>query len=81
LSSTPIAIIEVIFWFVSVHFETNLFVSVFQNTLKTPKQTETKFSLVSKMNRNKRETDPVSVIFGSNRNFFLFVLWTPYWEA
>jgi len=45
LSSTPIAIIEVIFWFVLVHFETNLFVSVFQNTFKTPKQTET--------NRNK----------------------------
>ena len=41
-----------------------------------PKHTETKFSLVSKMNRNKRETDPVSVIFGSNLNFFLFVLWT-----
>jgi len=47
---------------------------LFQNTFETPKQTETKFSLVSKMNRNKRETDPVSVIFGSNRNFvFLFV--------
>jgi len=34
--------------------------------------------LVSKMNRNKRETDPVSVIFGSNQNFYLFVSWTPY---
>ena len=43
---------------------------LFQNTFETPKQTETKFSLVSKMNRNKCETDPVLVIFGSNRNFF-----------
>ena len=50
---------------------------MFQNTFETPKQTETKFSLVSKMNRNKRETDPVLVIFGSNRKFFLFVSWTP----
>ena len=86
------------FRFVSVHFETNLFVSVvsmhifglfwfilkqnclfrlFRNSFETPKQTETRLSLVSKMNRNKRETDPVSVIFGSNRIFFLFVSWTP----
>ena len=29
-------------------------------------------------NRNKRETDLVSVCFGSNRNLFLFVSRTPY---
>ncbi len=29
-------------------------------------------------NRNKRETDLVSVCFGSNRNFFLFISRTPY---
>jgi len=50
---------------------------LFRNTSETPKQTETKFLLVSKMNQNKRETDPVSVIFGSNRNYFIFVSWTP----
>ena len=86
------------FRFVSVHFKTNLYVSVvsmhifglfwfilkqnclfrlFRNSFETPKQTETRLSLVSKTNRNKRETDPVSVIFGSNRNFYLFVSWTP----
>ena len=51
---------------------------LFRNSFETPKQTETRLSLVSKMNRNKRETDPVSVIFSSNRNFYLFVSWTPY---
>ena len=38
---------------------------------KTPKQTETKFVLVLKMNRNKRKTDLVSAIFGSNWIFFI----------
>ena len=51
---------------------------LFHYASETPKQTETKLSMVSKMNRNKRETDLVSVIFGSNRNFQLFVSWTPY---
>jgi len=32
---------------------------LFRNSFETPKQTETRSSLVSKMNRNKRETDPV----------------------
>ena len=43
---------------------------LFRYTSETPKQTETKLSMVSKMNRNKHETDLVSVIFGLNRNFF-----------
>jgi len=43
---------------------------LFWYTSETPKQTKTKFVLVSKMSRNKRKTDHVSVIFGSNRNFF-----------
>ena len=30
------------------------------------------------MKQNKHETDAVLVIFGSNRNFFVFVLWTTY---
>jgi len=46
---------------------------LFHYASETPKQTETKLSMVSKMNRNKRETDLVSVIFGLNRNFYLFV--------
>ena len=56
-----------LFWFILKQI---CLFRLFQNTFETPKQTETKFSLVLKMNRNKRETDPVSVIFGSNRNFF-----------
>jgi len=43
---------------------------LFLYTFETPKQNETKFLLVLKMNRNKRETDHVSVIFGLNHNFF-----------
>jgi hypothetical protein len=49
---------------VSVCYETVLFVSVNRNFL----------FLVS---RNKPETDLVSVCFGSNLNFFWFVLRTP----
>ena len=71
-----IAIIKVIFGLFRFILKQICLFQFFQNTFKTPKHTETKFSLVSKMNRNKRETDPVSVIFGSNLNFFLFVLWT-----
>ena len=62
-----------LFWFI---LKQNCLFRMFRNSFETPKQTETRLSLVSKMNRNKRETDPVSVIFGSNLNFFLFVLWT-----
>ena len=72
-----IAIIKVIFGLFRFILKQICLFQFFQNTFKTPKHTETKFSLVSKMNRNKRETDPVSVIFGSNRNFYLFVSWTP----
>ena len=46
-------------WFI---LRQNCLFVLFQNTFETPKQNETKFSLVSKMNRNKRETDPVLVI-------------------
>jgi len=42
----------------------------FENSFETPKQTETRSSLVLKMNRNKWETDPVPVIFGLNATFF-----------
>jgi len=52
-----------LFWFI---WKQICLFRLFQYTSKTLKQTETKFSLVSKMNRNKCETDPVSVNFGSN---------------
>ncbi len=35
----------------------------------------------TKTNRNKRETDLVSVCFGSNQNLYLFVSRTPYLEV
>ena len=57
-----------------VHFETNLFVLV---VLICIRNTETTFSLVSKINWNKRQTDPVSVIFGSNPIFFSSISRTP----
>jgi hypothetical protein len=37
--------------------------------------------LFHETNRNKRETDLVSICFGSNRNKFLFVSRTPYYES
>jgi len=56
------------FWNKSVCFS---FFKIHSKHRNIPKQN---FSLVLKMNLNKCETDPVSVIFGSNRNFlFCFV--------
>jgi len=66
-----IAIIKVIFGLFRFILKQICLYQFFQNTFETPKHTETKFSLVLKMNLNNRETDPVSVIFGSNRNFFV----------
>ncbi len=43
----------------------------------TPKQTEFFSFWFHVTNRNKRETDLVSVCFGSNRNLFLFFSRTP----
>jgi len=57
-----------LFWFILKQIY--LF-QLFQNISETPKQNETIILLVSKMNQNKRETDPVLVIFGSNQNFFI----------
>jgi hypothetical protein len=51
---------------------------LFRYRFETPKQTETFCYWFHETNRNKRETDLVSVCFGSNRNFFLFVSRTPY---
>ena len=64
-----------LFWFI---LKQNCLFRLFRNSFETPKQTETRLSLVLKMNRNKCETDPVSVIFGSNQKNFCFVSWTPY---
>ncbi len=56
--------------FVSVYFETGLFVLVVSMSIRN---TET--------NRKTTETDCVSVLFGSNRKYFLFVSRTPYLAA
>ncbi len=64
-----------LFWFVSVCYETVLFVSVV--SIETLKQTGIFCFWFHETNRNKRETDLVSVCFGSNRNLFLFVSRTP----
>ncbi len=47
-------------------------------TCAAQKQTEIFSFWFHETNRNKRETDLVSVCFGSNRNYFLFVSRTPY---
>jgi hypothetical protein len=51
---------------------------LFQYRFETTKQTEMFCFWFHETNRNKRETDLVSVCFGSNRNLFLFVPRTPY---
>jgi hypothetical protein len=43
---------------------------LFRYRFETPKQTEKIFFWFYETNRIKRETDLVSVCFGSNRNFF-----------
>ena len=60
-----------------LHFEADLFVSVFSYNSEKFEKNETNLSLVSKNDRNKRETDSVSVIFGLNRNFFCQFLGHP----
>jgi hypothetical protein len=60
------------FRFFSVCFETVCF-GCFAST---PKQRVSRFEFL--VSQNKRETDLVSVCFGSNRNLFLFVSRTPY---
>ena len=67
-----------LFRFVSVSYETDLFISVVSIKVRKPKQTEIFSFWFHETNRNKRETDLVSVCFGSNRNLFLFVSRTPY---
>ncbi len=53
---------------------------LFRYRFETTKQTETFCFGFHETNRNKRETDLVSVCFGSNRNLFLFVSRTPYFR-
>jgi hypothetical protein len=55
-----------LFRFVSVCNETVLFVSLFQYRFETQKQTKTFYFWFHETNRNKCETDLVSVCFGSN---------------
>ncbi len=50
---------------------------LFRYRFETTKQTENFCYWFHETNRNKRETDLVSVCFGSNRNLFLFVSRTP----
>ena len=50
---------------------------LFRYRFETPKQTETFCFWFHETNRNKGETDLVSVCFGSNRKLFLFVSRTP----
>ncbi len=51
---------------------------LFRYRFETPKQTEFFSFWFHETNRNKRETDLVSVCFGSDRNLFLFVSRTSY---
>jgi hypothetical protein len=51
---------------------------LFRYRFETPKQTKYFYFWYHETNRNKGETDLVSVCFGSNRNLFLFVSRTPY---
>ncbi len=51
---------------------------LFRYRFETLKQTETFCHWFHETNRNKRETDLLSVCFGSNRKLFLFVSRTPY---
>jgi hypothetical protein len=64
-----------LFWFVTKQF---CLFWLFRYRFETPKQTETFGYWFHETNRNKRETDLVSVCFGSNRKLFLFVSRTPY---
>jgi hypothetical protein len=50
---------------------------LFRYRFETPKQTEIFSFWFHETNRNKRETDLVSVCFGSNQKLFLFVSRTP----
>ena len=50
---------------------------LFRYRFETPKQTEIFGFWFHETNRNKPETDLVSVCFGSNQNLFLFVSRTP----
>ncbi len=51
---------------------------LFRYRFETPKQTEIFPFWFHETNRNERETDLVSVCFGSSRKLFLFVSRTPY---
>ena len=51
---------------------------LFRYRFETPKQPKKNFFWFHETNRNKRETDLVSVCFGSNRKNFFFVSRTPY---
>ncbi len=54
---------------------------LFRYRFETPKQTEIFCFWFHEINQNKRETDLVSICFGSNRNLFLFVSRTPKHDA
>jgi hypothetical protein len=66
-----------LFQFVSVVTKQFCLFRLFRYRFETPKQTEIFSFWCHETNRNKRETDLVSVCFGSNRNKFLFVSRTP----
>jgi hypothetical protein len=63
-----------LFWFVSKQI---CLFRLFRYMFETPKQTEKFIFWFRETNRNTTETDWVSVLFGSNRKYFLFVSRTP----
>jgi hypothetical protein len=67
-----------LFLIVSVRFETVLFVSVVSIKVRNTETNRKIFFWFHETNRNKRETDLVSVCFGSNRKILFFVSRTPY---
>ncbi len=66
-----------LFLFVSVFTKQICLFRLFRYVFETPKQTEKYFFLFHETNRKTTETDCVSVLFGSNQKYFLFVSRTP----
>ncbi len=61
---------KILFRFSSIQF---CLFRLFRYVFETTKQTEKYFFLFHETNRKTTETDCVSVLFGSNRKYFLFV--------
>jgi hypothetical protein len=75
------SIVYKFFLFVSVFSKQACLFRLFRYVFETSKQTEKEIFWFHETNRKTTETDCVSVLFGSNRKYFLFVSRTPYLAA